>query len=514
MFACKLSLAEICCKLMPIVNPFLTKYIFMLTNINLLLDSLKEPISRSVYNLIINPNNEAASLNQLFECLKDKKRLRSQTRHHEPSSLTSEKLASSCLLYQRILNEIENKALSEEQEEKILHMSSLIKKMHQNFQWVSVSSNQNVSNRNIILMPKKSRKTHTIILSDHIRHYPHFRNKSSLLSVTNMNEEWQTMFTSQKDSIESSQELLDVASESNPTATHELSIPFIQDPKNGEEDGCSLHMCPPCINELNNIINHKKNYFMNLISSTSRNSLYTFSGTLASSSYRPKGLLLAHLHEHGDSINGITTIDSSSLFVTCSSDSSVKVWEPARIEKKATMINKSRQTFKLSNQSEAFKGIVYCTGTGSLVTYTSNNSLYFLKVDPHSSKVKLDHKEANVCGYNKKFGITDLTSIAPYLFAISTSNSIIYGYDLRQQFNPVFELTLSPGKGFICRINGTDYTLYAATSSGLLVNYDLRFTLRVGEMNSSEDYKYKKRIRRILYSPSGLFSSSKTHCLY
>ena len=70
LFAGQLSLAEICCKLIPLVNPYLTKEVFMLSNVNLLMDSLKSPLQRWIYTFVINPNNEAASLNKLFDCLK------------------------------------------------------------------------------------------------------------------------------------------------------------------------------------------------------------------------------------------------------------------------------------------------------------------------------------------------------------------------------------------------------------------------------------------------------------
>ncbi|KAH3825425.1 hypothetical protein DPMN_127300 [Dreissena polymorpha] len=44
------------------------------------------------------------------------------------------------------------------------------------------------------------------------------------------------------------------------------------------------------------------------------------------SNWRPRGLLVAHLHEHRGPINRLAVCHDHSLFVTCSNDSQVQLW--------------------------------------------------------------------------------------------------------------------------------------------------------------------------------------------
>ncbi|XP_010017760.1 PREDICTED: phosphoinositide 3-kinase regulatory subunit 4-like, partial [Nestor notabilis] len=52
--------------------------------------------------------------------------------------------------------------------------------------------------------------------------------------------------------------------------------------------------------------------------------------------WRPKGLLVAHLHEHKSAVNRIRVSDEHSIFATCSNDGTVKVWNSQKMEGKTT----------------------------------------------------------------------------------------------------------------------------------------------------------------------------------
>jgi len=51
---------------------------------------------------------------------------------------------------------------------------------------------------------------------------------------------------------------------------------------------------------------------------------------------RPKGLLVAHLHEHKSAVNRIRVSDEHSIFATCSNDGTVKIWNSQKMEGKTT----------------------------------------------------------------------------------------------------------------------------------------------------------------------------------
>ena len=52
--------------------------------------------------------------------------------------------------------------------------------------------------------------------------------------------------------------------------------------------------------------------------------------------WRPKGLLVAHLHEHKSAVNRIQVSDEHSIFATCSNDGTVKIWNSQKMEGKTT----------------------------------------------------------------------------------------------------------------------------------------------------------------------------------
>lgn len=55
-----------------------------------------------------------------------------------------------------------------------------------------------------------------------------------------------------------------------------------------------------------------------------------------STGWHPKGLLVAHLHEHKSAVNRIRVSDEHSIFATCSNDGTVKIWDSQKMEGKTT----------------------------------------------------------------------------------------------------------------------------------------------------------------------------------
>lgn len=484
---------------MPLLSPYLVKEIYSLENKELFMETLKPPLPRSVFDKIIHPERysklPSSSFHQFIECLRERKRLRSMVRSHGQSLAT-------CPLLNLISNHEEN-GLSEEQEEKILQLCNVLRKMHKHSRALPASSDE--VQANLILLNRRHHKTHSISLNELLRSSILSR-KNQQTSRINMNDEWHTMFGSQRDSIDTSQELLDM-----PTGGGDLeTIPVAHEAKENTFDEISQPSCPPCVNDLFNLINHKKNYFIELLASyPSPDCDPRITPRIGSTSYKPKGFLLAHLHEHSGVINRMVTIENGSLFVTCSSDSTVKVWEAQKIEDRECMINKSRQTFKLPNSSEGFKGIAYCSGSENLISFTSSNSLYILRIDTSSSRVRLENKETDFCCDAINCSITDITSISPFIFSTSTTSSKIRGYDLRQPpgTSPIWTLDSPLDAGLITCIDGTECLLSCGTTRGIIINFDLRFTLTTSSVYYSKDRKKSKRIMRILLTSEGIYSA-------
>lgn len=69
---------------------------------------------------------------------------------------------------------------------------------------------------------------------------------------------------------------------------------------------------------------------------TSPDKVTDFLLSLRVSGWHPKGLLVAHLHEHKAAVNRIRVSDEHSIFATASNDGTVKVWDSQKMEGKTT----------------------------------------------------------------------------------------------------------------------------------------------------------------------------------
>jgi hypothetical protein len=108
--------------------------------------------------------------------------------------------------------------------------------------------------------------------------------------------------------------------------------------------------------------------------------------------------------------------------------------------------------------------------------------------------------------------ITDITTINSNTFAISLSDSSILGYDLRiiqsninEEVKPIWKLNIAAHERLITSIDGNEIVLFAGTSRGLLITFDLRFLLR----SNTSSYPTQNRIRRIKHTEEGLYSAGK-----
>ncbi|RWS10687.1 hypothetical protein B4U79_02231 [Dinothrombium tinctorium] len=491
----QISIAEVTCKLMPLVKPYLQREIHSLKSNTLLLDSLEEHIPRSIYDIVISRSNSAIAVDQLFEYSRRRKMLKSIQRHHV-STVASELSGISSQLYEKLVNE----GLNEKIEDKLLQLSDLIRRITRSLKSLPTAKvNENQS----IFISKKNRKLGCIQLGDQIKSYGLGKSKEKQLTA-NMNEEWLQMFgsDSQKDSSDSSVYEIEGLQESDAVDEENSTIPVAHEAKESSSEKVIIQ-CPPCVNDLNNLIDHRRELYYELVSSSSGPCVLYSTGKNASSSYRPRGILIAHLQEHSAGINQVISIGETTLFITCSADSSIKVWDSSKMDEGKSIINRSKQTFTSPDPSSAAEGMTFCSAFDTLIAYTMNNSLYILQIEGKPSKMKILQKLTNF-NRNSSTSITDISSISPHAFILSTTDSKINAYDLRQPlYSPVLNLGLSPFEGLITSINGCEYCIFCGTATGILVTFDIRFSLRANTMS----YPTKQRIRKLLYTGDGLFSA-------
>lgn len=69
--------------------------------------------------------------------------------------------------------------------------------------------------------------------------------------------------------------------------------------------------------------------------------------TAREASGHPEGILIAHLHEHTATISAIVVSPDNCFFISASDDTTIKVWDAARLEK--NVASRSRQTIQLES---------------------------------------------------------------------------------------------------------------------------------------------------------------------
>lgn len=60
--------------------------------------------------------------------------------------------------------------------------------------------------------------------------------------------------------------------------------------------------------------------------------------------WRPRGIPVAHLHEHRAAVNRLVPIPDTSLFASNSSDGCIKIWDASKMEGR-NIANRSRYNF-------------------------------------------------------------------------------------------------------------------------------------------------------------------------
>lgn len=223
---------------------------------------------------------------------------------------------------------------------------------------------------------------------------------------------------------------------------------------------------------------------------------------------RPRGVLLAHLHEHKGSVNKMLVVPSTSHFISCSSDATIKFWDCAGVSTKPQVLFRSKQTF-VSPDAGAFTTLSLCTGSDTLLALTESNNLHQLSLYASSSQTRL----VKTINFNTNLGepelVTEVMALSPYTYATCSTSSNIRGYDLRLPItSDVWSLRMDGSAGLITCMDGNEYCVACGTSSSVIAMFDLRFYIRATTMSYPLfQEKMKKRIRNILISNHEIYCS-------
>ena len=207
------------------------------------------------------------------------------------------------------------------------------------------------------------------------------------------------------------------------------------------------------------------------------------SGQEVDKPWRPEGTLVATFGEHTGAINRVVISPDHKFFLTASDDSTVKVWDGARLEK--NLAHRSRQTHSHFNGAKV-KCITFVENTHTFLSAATDGSVHAVKVDVATiggttkyGKLRLLRSyqlpEGEYAIWCEHFRADNHS-----ILLMATNASRIHALDLRTMLilytleNPIHHGTPT------CFCLDKKHTwLLVGTSHGVLDLWDLRFRLRL-----------------------------------
>uniref|UniRef100_A0AAQ5XHK1 non-specific serine/threonine protein kinase n=1 Tax=Amphiprion ocellaris TaxID=80972 RepID=A0AAQ5XHK1_AMPOC len=502
-----LNVADVYCKLMPHLNPFITQPIIQIDKELVLLSVLKEPVSRSIFDYALRSKDIASLFRHLL--LRQKKRAGSI-----PECPTPEDPAIA-----QLLKKLLSQGMTEAEEDKLLALKDFMLKSNKAKANMGEQSHLGeavqtgvidlatlgITGRQVDLVKPKAE-------AEDKRARKHTKQDST------MNEEWKSMFGSQEPPSSQAvtvtpslqrcsftgvclQPRLNCSLNVGQISTLTPAVPVLQSVASGPAYQRRINTCKA---ELQQLVQQKREQC-----SAERMAKHMMESAEWESrppppGWHPKGLLVAHLHEHKAAVNRIRVSDEHSIFATASNDGTVKVWDSQKMEGKTTT---TRSVLTYSRIGGHVKTLTFCQGSHYLAVASDNGSIQLLAVEankpPKSPKVCVPLRSLDLQEDGCAVDIHHFNSGAQSVLAYATVNGSLVGWDLRSNSN-AWTLRHDLRLGLITSftVDMHQCWLCLGTSSGTMACWDMRFQLPI----SNHSHPARARIRRLLMHP--LYQSS------
>ncbi|XP_074939473.1 phosphoinositide 3-kinase regulatory subunit 4 isoform X2 [Phalacrocorax aristotelis] len=458
-----LNIADVYCKLMPYLHPFITQPIIQIDKEIVLLSVLKEPVSRSIFDYVL----RSKDITSLFRHLQMRQKKRSGVL---PDCPPPEDPAIA-----QLLKKLLSQGMTEEEEDKLLALKDFMLKSNKaKANIVDQSHLHDSSQKGVIDLSALGITGRQVDLVKTKQEPDDKRARKHVKQDSNVNEEWKSMFgsleptnisqpipkghgqTTDPEAIQAGKPLRSESSagicatlSSSPQASDGTVVqprkPTMQVPSSSASPSAHQLRITTCKTELQQLIQQKREQCNaeRLAKQMMENA--EWESKPPPPGWRPKGLLVAHLHEHRSAVNRIRVSDEHSIFATCSNDGTVKIWNSQKMEGKTT----TTRSLDLKDDG--------CV------------------VDMHH-----------------------FNSGAQSVLAYGTVNGSLVGWDLRSSSNAwtlKHDLKLGLITSFAVDIH--QCWLCIGTSNGTMACWDMRFQLPI----SSHSHPSKARIRRLLMHP-------------
>ncbi|CAL8299129.1 unnamed protein product, partial [Gadus morhua 'NCC'] len=487
----RLSVADVYCKLMPHLSPFITQPIIQMDKELVLLSVLKEPVSRSIFDYALRSKDIASLFRHLLLRLKKRAGLIPECPAPEDPAIA------------QLLKKLLSQGMTEPEEDKLLALKEFMLKSNKAKAVVGEQGSQGeaaqtgvidlallgISGRQVDLVKPKAEP-------DDKKAKKHTKQQDST-----MNEEWRSMFGSQ----EPASSLVATAPDGPLSAGRRAvaaAAPVVQAAPGGSAYQRRLNTCKA---ELQQLVQQKREQCSAERMAKQMMESAEWESRPPPPGWHPKGLLVAHLHEHRAAVNRIRVSDEHSIFATASNDGTVKVWDSQKMEGKTTT---TRSVLTYSRIGGHVKTLTFVGGSHYLAAASDNGCIQLLAVEankpPKSPKVQpYQSRVLDLQGDGCVVDIHHFNSGAQSVLAYATVNGGLVGWDLRCHTN-AWTLRHDLRLGLITSFSVDMHQcwLCLGTSNGTMACWDMRFQLPI----SNHSHPARSRIRRLLMHP--LYQSS------
>uniref|UniRef100_A0A8C7F0Y7 non-specific serine/threonine protein kinase n=1 Tax=Oncorhynchus kisutch TaxID=8019 RepID=A0A8C7F0Y7_ONCKI len=433
-----LNIADVYCKLMPHLNPFITQPIIQIDKEIVLLSVLKEPVSRSIFDYSLRSKDIASLFRHLL--LRQKKRSGSLPECPIPEDPAIAQL----------LKKLLSQGMTEAEEDKLLALKDFMLKSNKAKANMGDQSHLGEAVQSgVIDLATLGIMGRQVDLVKPKQEAEDKRARKHTKQDSNMNEEWKSMFAGTRSTFYLCvlHQVPEGAGTQTRKTTASLGVPVGQSAGAVSTYQRRLNTCKA---ELQHLVQQKREQCSAERMAKQMMESAEWESRPPPPGWHPKGLLVAHLHEHKSAVNRIRVSDEHSIFATASNDGTVKVWDSQKMEGKTT-------TTRFLDQKD--DGCV---------------------VDVHH-----------------------FNSGAQSVLAYATVNGSLVGWDLRSNSN-AWTLRHDLRLGLITSftVDMHQCWLCLGTSNGTMACWDMRFQLPI----SNHSHPTRARIRRLLMHP--LYQSS------
>ncbi|NWU83596.1 PI3R4 kinase, partial [Onychorhynchus coronatus] len=513
-----LNIADVYCKLMPYLHPFITQPIIQVDKEIVLLSVLKEPVSRSIFDYVL----RSKDITSLFRHLQMRQKKRTGALRDCPSPEDP--------AIAQLLKKLLSQGMTEEEEDKLLALKDFMLKSNKaKANIVDQSHLHDSSQKGVIDLSALGITGRQVDLVKTKQDSDDKRARKHVKQDSNVNEEWKSMFgsleptnisqpiskghgqTTDPESIQAGKPLRSESSagicatlSSSPQASDGMVVqprkPTMQALSSTASPSAHQLRITTCKTELQQLIQQKREQCNaeRLAKQMMENA--EWESKPPPPGWRPKGLLVAHLHEHKSAVNRIRVSDEHSIFATCSNDGTVKVWNSQKMEGKTTT---TRSILTYSRIGGHVKTLTFCQGSHYLAIASDNGAIQLLGIEasklPKSPKIHpIQSRSLDLKDDGCVVDMHHFNSGAQSVLAYGTVNGSLVGWDLRSSSNAwtlKHDLKLGLITSFAVDIH--QCWLCIGTSNGTMACWDMRFQLPI----SSHSHPSKARIRRLLMHP-------------